>query len=279
MEASNAAPGVDQATIKIDLVPDVVASQRATAERKPFLVAAAVIMMAGFAAWAMNKSDLAANAQKRAGDLEAEKNELAGPGGKIDQQSRRQSDLQDLADAYAGQQTLRVKWINVLSKVKDYFNDQDVWITDFEALGLYKAGDDKSGEARAEQNFAKTAYGQSALQDLKASGAAALSTKGSRGKRGPAIPEPPQESINVIRLTGFWKSEPTAVSKIVSKIRAGQDKNDAVFVLKKNPADPKSANLADEEILPLLNSSITDENKLAEQFVMILPLKNPISIK
>ena len=83
----------------------------------------------------------------------------------------------------------------------------------------------------------------------------------------------------MIRLTGFWKSEPTAVSKIVSKIRADQDKDDAVFVLKKNPADPRSANLADEEILPLLNSSITDENKLAEQFVMILPLKNPISIK
>ena len=52
-----------------------------------------------------------------------------------------------------------------------------------------------------------------------------------------------------------------------------------MFVLKKNPADPKSADLADEEILPLLKSSITDENQLAEQFVMILPLKEPISIK
>ena len=272
--------GVDQTPIRIDLVPDVVASQRATAERKPFLVAAAVIMMAGFAAWAMNKSVLAAEAQEKAGELKKVKDQLAGPGGRIEQQSRRQSDLQDLADAYAGQQSSRVKWINVLSKVKDYFNDQDVWITDFEAMGLYKAGDDESGEARAEQNFAKAAYGKSTLQDLKSSGAGAPPAKSrSQRKKGPAIPEPPQESINVIRLTGFWKSEPTAVSKIVDKIRADQDKDDAVFVLKKNPANPKSANLADEEILPLLNSSITDENKLAEQFVMILPLKNPISIK
>ena len=272
--------GVDQTPIRIDLVPDVVASQRATAERKPFLVAAAVIMMAGFAAWAMNKSVLAAEAQEKAGELEKVKDQLAGPGGRIEQQSRRQSDLQDLADAYAGQQSSRVKWINVLSKVKDYFNDQDVWITDFEPMGLYKAGDDESGEARAEQNFAKAAYGKSTLQDLKSSGAGAPPAKSrSQRKKGPAIPEPPQESINVIRLTGFWKSEPTAVSKIVDKIRADQDKDDAVFVLKKNPANPKSANLADEEILPLLNSSITDENKLAEQFVMILPLKNPISIK
>ena len=272
--------GVDQTPIRIDLVPDVVASQRATAERKPFLIAAAVIVMAGFAAWAMNKSVLAAEAEGEAEKLGAKKIELAEPGGKIDQQSGRQSDLQDLADAYAGQQESRVKWIKVLGKVKDYFNDQDVWITDFEAMGLYKAGDDKSGEARAGQNFAKAPYGTSVLQDLKDSGAPAPSTRGSRRKKEPAILKPPQESINVIRLTGFWKGEePTAVSKIVGKIRDDQGKEDAVFVLKKNPADPNSKNLADEEILPLLNSSITDKNKLAEQFVMILPLKNPISIK
>ena len=272
--------GVDQTPIRIDLVPDVVASQRATAERKPFLIAAAVIVMAGFAAWAMNKSVLAAEAEGKAEKLGATKIELAEPGGKIDQQSGRQSDLQDLADAYAGQQESRVKWIKVLGKVKDYFNDQDVWITDFEAMGLYKAGDDKSGEARAGQNFAKAPYGTSVLQDLKDSGAPAPSTRGSRRKKEPAILKPPQESINVIRLTGFWKGEePTAVSKIVGKIRDDQGKEDAVFVLKKNPADPNSKNLADEEILPLLNSSITDKNKLAEQFVMILPLKNPISIK
>ncbi|MBI25016.1 MAG: hypothetical protein CMN05_15695 [Roseibacillus sp.] len=272
--------GVDQTPIRIDLVPDVVASQRATAERKPFLIAAAVIVMAGFAAWAMNKSVLAAEAEGMAEKLGATKIELAEPGGKIDQQSGRQSDLQDLADAYAGQQESRVKWIKVLGKVKDYFNDQDVWITDFEAMGLYKAGDDKSGEARAGQNFAKAPYGTSVLQDLKDSGAPAPSTRGSRRKKEPAILKPPQESINVIRLTGFWKGEePTAVSKIVGKIRDDQGKEDAVFVLKKNPADPNSKNLADEEILPLLNSSITDKNKLAEQFVMILPLKNPISIK
>ena len=272
--------GVDQTPIRIDLVPDVVASQRATAERKPFLIAAAVIVMAGFAAWAMNKSVLAAEAEGMAEKLGATKIELAEPGGKIDQQSGRQSDLQDLADAYAGQQESRVKWIKVLGKVKDYFNDQDVWITDFEAMGLYKAGDDKSGEARAGQNFTKAPYGTGVLQDLKDSGAPAPSTRGSRRKKEPAILKPPQESINVIRLTGFWKGEePTAVSKIVGKIRDDQGKEDAVFVLKKNPADPNSKNLADEEILPLLNSSITDKNKLAEQFVMILPLKNPISIK
>ena len=277
--------GVDQAPIRIDLVPDVVASQRATAERKPFLIAAAIIMMAGCAVWAMNKSVLAADAQIKAEQMEGEKSKLAGPGSKIDRQTRRQSELQSLAEAYAGQQSLRVKWIDVLGKVKDYFNDQDVWITDFEPVGLYKVGDDKSYESRVKGNFVKTKYGDSSLDDLsKSSGAAVPSKSRGRGKgktraRGGSVPEPPQGAINAIRLTGFWKSKSAAVTDIVKEIRKHQDEPDAVFVLKKNPADPTSADLVEKEILPLLKSSIPDENQLAEQFVMILPLKEPISIK
>ena len=54
--------GIDEAPIKIDLVPDVVASERATAQRKPFLLAAAVIMIASFAIWALSKSNHAVTA-------------------------------------------------------------------------------------------------------------------------------------------------------------------------------------------------------------------------
>lgn len=271
--------GVDQAPIKIDLVPDVVASERATAERRPFLIAAAIIVMAGFLVWGMNKSALAADAQKKSEEMAAEKAKLANPGGKIDKQTRRQDALRNLADSYSAQQSSRVGWIGILTKLKSYFNDQDVWITDFEPMGLYKADNAKSGEARVKSNFAKAPYGESALDDLKSSGTAAP-PKRSRGRKKVALtPEPPQEAINVIRITGFWKSEPQAVSRIIGKIRADQDKDDAVFVLKKNPADPNSADLADGEILPVLNNTITDPNKLAEQFVMILPLKSPVSIK
>ena len=58
-----------------------------------------------------------------------------------------------------------------------------------------------------------------------------------------------------------------------------QDEDGALFSFKQNPADSSSADLADGDILPVLNNTITDPNKLAEQFVMILPLKNPIQIK
>jgi len=272
--------GVDAAPIRIDLVPDVVASERATAERRPFLVAAAIIVMTGFLIWAMNKSALASEAQTKSDKMAAEKAKLSNPGRKIDQQTSRQDALRNLADSYSGQQSSRVEWIGILTKLKSYFNDQDVWITDFEPMGLYKADNPKSGEARVKSNFAKGPYGESALDDLKSSGTGAPAKRGSRGrKKGTPTPEPPQEAINVIRITGFWKSEPQAVSRIIEKIRADQGEDDAVFVLKKNPADPNSADLADGEILPVLNNTITDPNKLAEQFVMILPLKSPVSIR
>ena len=273
--------GVDEAPIKIDLVPDVVASERATAQRKPFLLAAAVIMIASFAIWALSKSTHAVTAEEEAGKMDREKNILAGPAGKIDRQTKRQADLQALGDSYAGQQAMRVKWIDLLGEIKGYFNSQDVWITDFEPVGMHKAGDEKSSRPRAQQSFGNANYGQSALNDLKRSGAPAPVSRGrGRGRsQGPSIPDPPADAINAIRITGFWKSEPGAVTKIVEKIKADQAGDDALFILKRNPADMKSEDLTTAEILPVYQSSISDANKLAAQFVMILPLKNPISVK
>ena len=272
--------GVDQAPIRIDLVPDVVASERATAQRKPIVVAAAVIAIAAMGAWAANKSALATQAESKEATMAENKARLAGPGGKIDQQARRQSDLSALADAYAAQQDARVRWIGVLTELRTFFNDQDVWITDFEPMGLYKMGDSKSGEARVKQGFAKVAYGESSLDNLKSRAAGAAPPSRRRGRaKGPEAPEPPQEAINVIRVTGFWKSDAQAVTKIVDRIRAAQDEEDSLFSFKQFPGNAGSADLADGDILPVLNNTITDPNKLAEQFVMILPLKNPIPIK
>ncbi|HAO96535.1 MAG TPA: hypothetical protein DCQ96_10785 [Verrucomicrobiales bacterium] len=271
--------GVGRAPVSIDLVPDAVATERATAQRKPILIASAVIAMTAMGFWAANKSVLATDAVAQEKAMAQQKAELAGPGGKIERETNRQKDLADLAEAYADQQAARVRWIGVLTEVQSYFNDQDVWITDFEPMGLYKTSDPKSGEARVKQGFSKAAYGESSLDNLKSNSAAAATPSRRGKKKGPVAPEPPQDAINVIRVTGFWKSDAQAVTKIVDRIRAKQDEDGALFSFKQNPADSSSADLADGDILPVLNNTITDPNKLAEQFVMILPLKNPIQIK
>jgi type IV pilus assembly protein PilM len=279
--------GIGEAPINIDLVPDVVASERATAQRKPFLMAAAVILLAGLGAWAMHKSSLAATALTKRTKMETEKQTLLNPANKIDVLTKNQARLKEVGDAYAGAQEMRTKWVEVLNKVKDYFNDQDVWITDFEPVGLYQVGvlkagkgDFSSAQPRIKENFPSVTYGTSVLEQFKPKSSAP--TAGSRsGRRShpPAAsgPAPPVDAINAIRITGFWKEAPRAVHEIVAKIKDDHDADDAVFTLKK--PGPKGVDLTESEIFPAFENSIGDPNELAEQFVMILPLKTPISIK
>ncbi len=272
--------GIGEAPINIDLVPDVVASERATAQRKPFLMAAAVILLAGLGAWAMHKSSLAATALTKRTEMEAEKQKLQNPANKIDVLTRNQARLKEVGDAYADAQESRAKWAAILNKVKDYFNDQDVWITDFEPVGLYQVGVFSSAKPRIKENFPSVTYGTSVLEQFKRGGVAPPTGAASRRRRTtPAAsgPTPPADAINAIRITGFWKEAPRAVHEIVAKIREDQDAADAVFTLKK--PGPKGADFTDKEIFPVFKSNIGDPNELAEQFVMILPLKTPISIK
>jgi type IV pilus assembly protein PilM len=272
--------GIGEAPINIDLVPDVVASERATAQRKPFLMAAAVILLAGLGVWAMHKSSLAATALDERTEMEKEKKTLLNPANKIDVLTKNQARLKEVGDAYADAQEMRTKWVEVLNKVKDYFNDQDVWITDFEPVGLYQVGVFSSAKPRIKENFPSVTYGTSVLEQFKRGGVAPTTGAASRRRRTtPAAsgPAPPVDAINAIRITGFWKEAPRAVHDIVAKIKADHDADDAVFTLKK--PGPKGDDLTTKEIFPVLNSSIGDLNELAEQFVMILPLKTPISIK
>ncbi|MFP6855645.1 MAG: hypothetical protein VCA73_00120, partial [Roseibacillus sp.] len=264
----------------IDLVPDVVASERATAQRKPFLMAAAVILLAGLGVWAMHKSSLAATALDERTEMEKEKKTLLNPANKIDVLTKNQARLKEVGDAYADAQEMRTKWVEVLNKVKDYFNDQDVWITDFEPVGLYQVGVFSSAKPRIKENFPSVTYGTSVLEQFKRGGVAPTTGAASRRRRTtPAAsgPAPPADAINAIRITGFWKEAPRAVHEIVAKIREDQAAADAVFTLKK--PGPKGADFTDKEIFPVFKSNIGDPNELAEQFVMILPLKTPISIK
>jgi type IV pilus assembly protein PilM len=272
--------GIGEAPINIDLVPDVVASERATAQRKPFLMAAAVILLAGLGVWAMHKSSLAATAWTKRTEMEAEKQKLQNPANKIDVLTRNQARLKEVGDSYADAQEMRAKWPAILNKVKDYFNDQDVWITDFEPVGLYQVGVFSSAKPRIKENFPSVTYGTSVLEQFKRGGVAPPTGAASRRRRTtPAASglAPPADAINAIRITGFWKEAPRAVHEIVAKIREDQDAADAVFTLKK--PGPKGADFTDKAIFPVFKSNIGDPNELAEQFVMILPLKTPISIK
>lgn len=279
--------GIGEAKVNIDLVPDVVASERATAQRKPFLMAAAVIAIAGFGAWTVHKSSIAGTAAGKREALEKEVAELKPFASGIDKLAAEQKALESLGSSYAAAQEMRTRWVGILSKIKDYFNSDDVWITDFEPVGLYVPGEFKGAKSRVKQGFATLSYGSSALEELKPRGgesdSGARSSRSSRrsSRSGSRAAVPTNPAINAIRISGFWKDDHGAVNDIIEKIKEDQEAADAVFNLKKRGGGrgETETDLEDTEIFPVFKTSIGDANDLAERFVMVLPLKNPIEIK
>ena len=227
-------------------------------------MAAAVILLAGLGVWAMHKSSLAATAWTKRTEMEAEKQKLQNPANKIDVLTRNQARLKEVGDSYADAQEMRAKWPAILNKVKDYFNDQDVWITDFEPVGLYQVGVFPSAKPRIKENFPSVTYGTSVLEQFKRGGVAPPTGAASRRRRTtPAASglAPPADAINAIRITGFWKEAPRAVHEIVAKTREDQDAADAGLTLK-HPG-PKRRDVTDKDSIQVFQTKISAPNEPA----------------
>lgn len=262
--------GVGAAQVNIELIPDAVGKERASAQRRPFLLAAAVIVIAGMLAFLVHKSSMASTAEDHRGEAQKENAALSIHSVPIEKLAKEQKALETVGKSYAGVQAARIEWVDVLNMVATYFNDTDVWITDFSPVGLYKLGNFDSSKDRIRANIAGLSYGASGLEEWGAASEEPPKRKSSR-RKGPVLPAPPSDAINAIRITGFWKSDVKAVRGIIQKIR---DDEGSIFSLKKGTAD-----LTDEELFEKLAIQISGDTNLAEQFVIVLPLKTPISIK
>lgn len=262
--------GVGAAQVSIELVPDALGKERASAQRRPFLVAAAVILIAGMLAWLAHKSSMASTAEAHRADAQKENADLSRYSGPIERLAKEQKALEAIGTSYGSVQQARIEWIDVLNMVSTYFNETDVWMTDFSPVGHYKLGDFNSAKDRIRANPGELNYGASGLEEF---GTLAEGRKSRKKKKGPALPPPPADAINAIRITGFWKTDVKAVHAIIKKI---QNDEESIFTLKKGANGP---NLTDEELFEKLPISLSGETTLAEQFVVVLPLKTPISIK
>lgn len=266
--------GIGKATVSIDLVPSVVASERATAKRKPFLTASAVILIAGMGLWTAGKFINAGKASGLRQDAESEVGALQPIASDIDKHAANQSRLEALGAKYAAAQELRTQWVEIVNKTKDYFASTDVWITDFEPVTGYQVGEFDTATTLIREGFATASYGTPAFEPPRAS-------SGEEETRRPARrgSTPTPSGINAIRITGYWKDSPRAVTDVVDKIMADHDSADAIFNLTKAAERGSEAKpLTEGEIFPVKRTTIGNPNELAEKFVMILPLKNPIPI-
>lgn len=256
--------GVGKAPLEIDLVPDAVSRERETERRKPFLLAASVLLLLGLGIWAWSNM----NHKSRATE------ELAKINGQVDERELYSKPLSVLAkqeaalDALSAQlvdaQNARVLWLDIWDDLARHFASDVVWLVDFDPLVGYKEDAVTEGSAGNVQSvitsdFNTTSYGDSALAKLKVEAPAPTRGKGRRRAADPvAAPE-----INAIRVKGFWRGNNgyKEVSVLIDRLRSGS----------------KYFNLPATEKTIISRPRQLEEGAYAAPFELILPLRNNIA--
>ncbi|MFK7911961.1 MAG: Amuc_1101 family PilM-like pilus complex protein [Akkermansiaceae bacterium] len=256
--------GVNKASLEIDLVPDVVSRERDVERRKPFLLAAAAILLLGLAAWAW--SNMSANNQAAANnkELQAKKDQLSTIHKPLQELAKKEAQLNRLSNQLVDAQQARVLWIDIVDDIAHHFASDTVWLIDFDPVVAYDpnaTGEAKAGPIQSvvTSDYHNSSKGKTGLADYKIP----EPKPAGRPKKGRPAPPAPKAMINAIRVQGFWRGETgghNAVYKLVDQLRTGSE----FFNV---PATEKA-------VLSL--STNKEEGDYAAHFVLILPLKEPI---
>ncbi len=269
--------GVGKSSINIDLVPMVVEQSRAADRRKPYLIAAAVVLLAGVGAWAVLQNVAAAKAGEEATTMEDQRAALQEPKADIEQLLKKEDSLRQVASGYTDAEFAHAYWMDVLAEVRGAFASDAVWLTDFEPLHGYdplaagaKGAKAQNGKSVIKNEFISTAYGQSSLVDLKPEQAAAP-----QGKRPSAPAGTAGVTANAVRIKGFWRSSTS--QNVVSELLKNLREKSSTFRFKVKDAKGADLVLSDDRILDI--SVVGKPGELALPFEITLPLVREIPIK
>lgn len=272
---------VGKGPLKIDLVPTSVAGDRANAKKKPWLLGASGLLLAGLGAWGAMNASAASKAEENLAAMEERQAELAGPARKISSWNKGLGTVKLIGDDLAKAQLERTRWVELLGELRDYFASDTVWITELRPWTNYVPGEPESGKSYTKGGFGRLAFSES-IVDVKSG-----STKG--------WTEDPV--INAVRIDGFWRQgvdgkQHRAVAEILGKIKtAVKEAEDAVadsgeepetfFQLLKEQGIGRSREvvpLPDAEILVNNNTTLAPD-AYGAPFTMILPLREPLSFE
>jgi type IV pilus assembly protein PilM len=271
--------GIGKSEINIDLVPAVVEQARAADRRKPFLIAAAAVLLGGMGAWAAFQNIAAKSAQDLARTMAEQRDSLAPVKVEIDGLLKKEAALRQIATAYTGVESDHVFWMDLLAELRQAFASDAVWLTDFEPIQGYDPFMKQSAEAPAgkkaangrsvvKPDFANAKFGVSSLADIR--------VEAPQPQRGKAAPPPAAATANALRIKGFWRENPRSqnvVSVLLNKLR--EKPGSFRFTVKdSNGADVV---LSDEQILDITVTGKPGE--LGLPFEITLPLAREVAIK
>ena len=270
--------GIGKSAINIDLVPGSVEQTRASDRRKPFLIAAAAVLLGGVAIWAICQNVAAAKADERATIMADQKTKLAPIKEEIDALLKKEDALRQIATQYTNAEADHAALMEVLGEIRGAFASDAVWITDFELLSGYNpltsAGAKadpavKTAKSVVKQEYLGATFGTSSLTELKPEGPPAPAPKG-RG----AVAPPAEGTANAVRIKGYWrvKEGQGIVSELLKNLR---DQSTA-FKFKVGEKG-KEVVLGDDKILDITIAGKPED--LALPFEITLPLAREIVVK
>lgn len=246
----------NKAAVSIDLVPDVVQSERDITRRKPMLIAASGILLAGLATWPLNNVMTASKAKAFIKESNKEYAEIEQPANELRTILKKEGESQELLNAYKASEDQRLSMIDLWNDISTQFVSDQVWITDLEPVSDYNPVKEKGNNTIINAGFANAAYGKEVF-----------------------LPKENAEANGVI-IRGFWRSTPQDVYALIGKLRSSAYLSFEATAPSRKGRKSKGAAVAltDAQIVKTIEAAPEDGN-YAAPFELIIPLKQPISLK
>lgn len=282
--------GIGKSSINIDLVPTAVEQIRNANRRKPFLIAASVILVIGFSVWAVLMQLSAAKGADKLRTMTDVRDDLAPEAAKIRSLLKKEEALNKIATAYTDIQNDQTYWFDLLAEVREAFASDSVWLT--ELCPVYGFDPIPSQDPGAQvimpqqvipSNFASQSAG---VESLISNPPAAVEEKLKKKTKNKKTAAAPEIVANAILIRGFWRENPRS-QNVVSDLLKNLRENSTMF--KFTVPDPnskpnnkkkdrtKEIELSDEQLLK--PSASGGEDDLGFPFELTLPLAKPVAVK
>jgi len=276
--------GAGRSKINIDLVPGSVAQIRAADRRKPFLIAAAAIVLLGAGAYAGLQGAAASDAAAEAKRMKDAKENFEPLKAEISAALKKEADLRKIADGYTDAERDRTFWLDAIGELRGAMASDVVWLTELVPLTGYNPlpvvtkdspKDIGTGKPVVKDDFLTLSYGASSLANVVSVEAPASSKE--KGKK-PVVAAAPAATpmANAVRVRGLWRANPknsNAVNDLINRLKEAHH-----FKFKAVGPDGKEVSLPDDKIIKQL--VVTPANgEFAMPFELVLPLAREVAIK
>jgi hypothetical protein len=272
---------VGKSSLHIDLVPSSVEEERAAEKRRPFLIAAAALLIAGFGAYAFWNLSAASTAEAKLEEITSLQSELAATAGPIKSLLAEEAKISADVKEYVAIKRVQESWPTMLDGLREHFSSEFTWIVDLEPLANFdptKKNDAKvkNGDSLVKPEFDVT-YGSSQLASVKVD---APATPGLVVRPRPGQPmapaAPAAAPINAIRIKGLWRENPIKQDIVKKMVDALIASGNPYFNFTTKDAKGQVVPLQYEQIVRMNQAASDAEEEYAWPFEVVIPLAQPL---